>query len=181
MATTETRTVFRSEISNNRLGAALIAGAVAVHIATIFGYWFHGFNLPDLKYPDFNGVLLVGKDASPLAQFWAGSLTHMMTGLCWAILFAFMIHPRLPLPNTRGGNILKALIFAFVLATLSGIWWVPQLFNSVYSVDLGWFSQNVGKVFFGGTATWKVIFAIYLWHGIWGLTLGMLYNPTNQS
>lgn len=39
------------------------------------------------------------------------------------------------------------------------------------------FSQNVRKVFFGGIAAWKPIVGIYLWHVIYGLNLGLIYNP----
>ena len=167
---------FRSDVSNSRLVAALVAGFVATHVATVTGYWYHGINLPDLGWPNFNGLLLLGSDATPLSQFWAGTVYHALTGICLALFYAFLVHPRLPLPNTRGGNVWKAIIFGLILATLSAIWWVPQLFNQVFQTDLGWFSQNVGKVL--GTAAWKPIVGIYLWHIIWGLNLGLLYSPT---
>src|SRR5207344_1002069 len=67
-------TTFRSEVSNSKLVTALVAGFVATHVATIFGFWFHGFDLPDLAWPTFNGILLLGKDASPLSIFWAGTV-----------------------------------------------------------------------------------------------------------
>jgi hypothetical protein len=174
----ETRTrlgTFRSEVSNSRLIAALVAGFVATHVATVTGYWYHGINLPDLGWPNFNGLLLLGAEESVVAQFWAGTVYHMLTGISFALLFAFLIHPRLPLANTMGGNIAKALIFAAVLATISAAWWVPQLFNQVFDFDFGWFSQNLGT--FLGTDAWRPIVGIYLWHAIWGLTLGLIYNP----
>jgi hypothetical protein len=99
----------------------------------------------------------------------------LFTGICYALFFVFLIHPRIPLPNSTGGNVTKALLFAFVLATLSAARWVPQLFNEKFATDLGWFSQNVGKLL--GTAAWKPIVGIYLWHFIWGLNLGLVYNP----
>ena len=175
MATTSMRTPFWSEVSSSRLVVALVAGFVATHIATVFGYWFHGFNLPDLGWPNFNGILLLGLDASPLSQFWAGTAYHMATGICFGLFFAFIVHPRLRIKNSMGGNILKGIIFGLVLATLSAIWLVPQLFNTVFNADLGWFSQNVGPTL--GSTAWKGIFGIYLWHIIWGLNLGLIYNP----
>lgn len=152
---------------------------MATHIATVSGYWFHGVNLPDLGWPNFNGLLLLGPDASPLAQFWAGADFHMFTGICFALFYAFIVHPRLPGPNTMSGNLKKALLFGIVLATLSAAWWVPQLFNQ--QADLGWFSQNVGKVFFGGIDGWKPIAGIYLWHIIYGVNLGLIYNPSSVT
>jgi hypothetical protein len=166
----------RFEVSSSRLVTALVAGFVATHIATVTGYWYHGINMPDLGWPNFNGVLLLGTDASPLAQFWAGTVYHTATGISYALFYAYIIHPWLPIKNSRGGNILKALIWAAILATISAIWWVPQLFNSVYQADLGWFSQNVGPLFFN-SSEWTVPVGIYLWHAVWGLTLGLIYNP----
>jgi hypothetical protein len=74
-----------------------------------------------------------------------------------------------------GGNVAKAILFGLVLATLSAAWWVPQLFNQVFQTDLGWFSQKLGTLL--GTPAWKPIVGIYLWHIIYGLNLGLIYNP----
>jgi hypothetical protein len=174
MASTETLE-FRSAVSRSRLVTALVAGFVATHIATVTGYWFHGINLPDLGWPNFNGILLLGKDASPLAQFWAGTVYHDLTGISFALFFAFIFHPRIRIANSTGGNLAKALIFGILLATISAIWWVPQLFNQVFNYDFGWFSQNLGK--FLGTSSWKAVFGIYLWHIVYGVNLGLIYNP----
>ncbi|MGH3691258.1 MAG: hypothetical protein ACRDT7_13960 [Microbacterium sp.] len=179
MATGAQVTQFRSEVSNSRLVTALVAGFVATHVATVAGYWFHGINLPDLGWPNFNGLLLLGTESSPVSQFVAGAVFHMFTGICFAIFYAFIVHPRLSLKNTRGGNIAKALIFSAVLATLSAVWWVPQLFNQVFQTDLGWFSQNVGELL--GTDAWKPIVGIYLWHVIYGLNLGLIYSPMDDA
>lgn len=179
MATRSPRADFRSAVSSSRLVTALVAGFVATHIATVTGYWFHGVNLPDLGWPNFNGLLLLGTDSSPLAQFWAGTAYHLATGISFAVLFAFIVHPRIPLRNTTGGNIAKALLFSFLLATLSAAWWVPQLFNQVFNTDLGWFSQYAGRLL--GTDGWKVVLGIYLWHAIYGLNLGLIYNPQSSE
>jgi hypothetical protein len=175
MATGERVPAFRSEVSSSRLVVALVAGFVATHVATVTGYWFHGINFPDLGWPNFNGILLLGVDASPLSQFWAGAVFHMFTGMCFTLFYAFVVHPRIPLPNSKGGNVAKAILFSLVLATLSAAWWVPQLFNQVFGFDFGWFSQNLGT--FLQTDAWKAIAGIYLWHIIYGLNLGLLYSP----
>jgi hypothetical protein len=175
MATNATVEPFRSQVSQSRLVTALVAGFVATHIATVTGYWYHGVNLPDLGWPNFNGILLLGVKASPLSQFWAGTAYHLATGICYALLFAFIVHPKIPLPNSTGGNLGKAILFSLVLATLSAGWWVPQLFNQEFGTNLGWFSQHVGALL--GVSAWKVIFGIYLWHIIYGLNLGLIYNP----
>jgi hypothetical protein len=175
MDTRERSAPVRFEVSDSRLVTALVAGFVATHIATVTGYWFHGINLPDLGWPNFNGLLLLGTDASPVSQFVSGAVFHGLTGISFALFYAFIFHPLLPIKNSRGGNLLKALIFAGILATLSAIWWVPQLFNQVFQTDLGWFSQNLGTLL--GTDAWKPIVGIYLWHVIYGVNLGLIYNP----
>jgi hypothetical protein len=168
--------VFPMTVSKGQLVTALVAGFVATHIATVTGYWFHGVNLPDLGWPNFNGILLLGTKASALSQFWAGAVFHFLTGICFALFYAFIVHPRLRrFPNTTRGNLTKALVFSLVLATISAIWWVPQLFNQEFGYDFGWFSQNLGT--FLHTKAWKAVFGIYLWHIIWGVNLGLIYNP----
>ncbi len=175
MASTQTLE-FRSAVSKSKLVTALVAGFVATHIATVSGYWFHGVNLPDLGWPNFNGILLLGLKASPLSQFWAGTVYHDLTGISFALFYVFIVHPRLRfLPSSTGGNLVKAILFALVLATISAVWWVPQLFNQVFQTNLGWFSQNLGKLL--GTSSWQAIFGIYLWHFIYGVNLGLIYNP----
>jgi len=179
MATSSGSKAFRSEVSGSRLVTALVAGFVATHIATVTGYWFHGINLPDLGWPNFNGILLLGLDASPLAQFWAGTAYHLATGICFALFYAFVAYPWLPFKQTRGGNILKAEVFAVVLATLSAVWWVPQLFNQVFDFDFGVFSENLGD--FLQVSAWKPLVGIYLWHLIYGLNLGLIYSPLSAD
>jgi len=175
MVTRDPVATFRSSVSRSRLVTALVAGFVATHIATVTGYWYHGIQLPDLGWPNFNGLLLLGTEASPLAQFWAGTAYHLATGISFALFFAFVIHPLIPLPYSFAGNLAKALLFSIALATLSAGWWVPQLFNQVFGTDLGWFSQGVGRLL--GVSSWKAVFGIYLWHLVYGFNLGALYNP----
>jgi hypothetical protein len=168
--------VFPATAQKGQLTTALVAGFVATHIATVSGYWFHGVNLPDLGWPNFNGILLLGTKASALSQFWAGAVFHFLTGICFALFYAFIVHPRLRRwTNTLSGNLIKALLFSLVLATISAIWWVPQLFNSEFNTNLGWFSQNVGKLL--GVSAWKAVFGIYVWHIIYGVNLGLIYSP----
>jgi hypothetical protein len=169
-------TPWREIVSQHRIAAALLAGFIATHIATVTGYWYHGINLVDLGWPDFNGNLLLGVKASSLSKFWAGTAYHYATGVSFALFFAFIVHPLLPIKNSTGGNMLKGILFGMVLATISAIWWVPQLFNSVFGVNLGWFSQNVSRLFYK-QAAWKVPFGIYLWHFVYGFNLGAFYNP----
>jgi hypothetical protein len=163
---------WRSTVSRQRIAYGLLAAFVATHIATVSGVWYKIIGLPDLSWPAFNGILLLthqGVEASGTDQFWAGSVYHFLTGICYGLIFVFLIHPLLPIRNTFVGNIAKALIWAGVLATLSALLWVPRNFPEF---DPGFFTNNLG---------WKTVLGIYIWHAVYGLNLGALYNPLPEG
>lgn len=165
-------------VSNEKpLAVAVVAGILATHIATIFGYWFHGIGLVNLDFPRFNAYLLfraeLGED--PAAIFEAASSTsrlligwgvHLFTGIVWALLYVAVVHPLLG----RMANLAKALIWGAVLATISALWWVPVLFPEF---DLGVFSWNLDGF-------WGVV-AIYVWHGIYAVNLALIYHPLRED
>jgi len=155
---------WRDWATAHRAVAALLAGVVATHIATVFGFMEVGVGLPRLDYMTTNGGLYLPK-ASPNVQFLTGGLLHYADGIVFAVLFAAVVHPMLPWRSTPIGNILKGMLLGTVLATIV----VGFLANYVYypNAHLGFFAHNAG---------WKVIFATYLWHWVWGLHLGAIYN-----
>ena len=164
--------VWRASVSRHRLAFALLAGFVATHIATVSGYWYKIIGIPVLGWPQFNGILLLGHTGSSTngaQQFWAGTVYHYMTGICYSFVFVFLIHPVLRRRNTLAGNMTKALIFALVLATLSALLWVPRNFPEFHP---GFFANNLG---------WKTVIGIYIWHLVYGLHLGALYNPLPET
>jgi hypothetical protein len=147
------------------VGASLIAGAVGTHMATVLGLWFHGIGLPNLNWPATNGAVIFPK-GSAVAQFWGGYVVHTLDGLVFGLLFALLVHAKLPLPNTSLGNIAKGILYGTVLAIISSGWMVPY----VYAPHSG---ANLFSTGFGG----KFVFAVFLWHWIFGFFLGVLYNP----
>jgi len=138
-----------------------------MQIATVTGYWYTGIKLKNLDWPAFNGALIY-PTGKPGSQLVAGAIFHGLTAIAFALVYALLIHPMLPFPNTSSGNMIKAIIFGLVLATISALWWVPQLFPAIHA---GFFSHNLG---------WKVVFGIYLWHLIWAVNLGAIYNPSDD-
>ena len=98
-----------------------------------------------------------------------GGAAHYLTGICYALIFAFLIHPLLRVANSVAGNIAKAVGFGLVLATLSALLWVPRDFPSF---NPGFFTNNFG---------WKFVLGIYVWHIVYGLHLGALYSPLPAS
>jgi hypothetical protein len=160
--------VWRESVARHRLAFALLAAFVATHIATVSGYWYKIIGIPVLGWPQFNGILLMGHPGSSTdgaEQFWAGTVYHLLTGICFGLIFVFLIHPLLPIRNTVVGNVVKALIWGLVLATLSALLWVPRNFPEF---DPGFFTNNLG---------WRTVLGIYIWHLVYGLHLGAFYNP----
>ena len=158
---------WRRIVAERPILGAVVAGFVAMQIATVTGYWYSGINLSNLDWPAFNGALII-PNGSPGQQLVVGAIFHALTAMCFAIVFALLIHPLLPWRNTTAGNMVKALLFGLVLATLSALWWVPALFPAL---NAGFFSANLG---------WKIVLGIYLWHIIWAVNLGALYNPAED-
>jgi hypothetical protein len=163
---------WRAQVMKHRLAYGLLAAFVATHLATVSGYWYKIIGIPTLGWPQFNGILLLvhpcgpnGCGASATQQFWAGSVYHFLTGICYGLIFVFLIHPLLPIRNTLIGNIGKALIWGIVLATLSALLWVPRNFPEFHP---GVFSHNLG---------WKTVLGIYVWHLVYGLNLGAFFSP----
>ncbi|MGZ8715548.1 MAG: hypothetical protein ACXWYO_00395 [Gaiellaceae bacterium] len=164
--------VWRANVSNHRIAYALLASVVATHIATVSGYWYKIIGIPVLGWPGFNGILLLGHTgtgATGTQQFWAGTVFHYTTGICYGLIFAFLIHPLLPGRNTVLGNIRKALIWAALLAALSALLWVPRNFPEFHP---GFFTNDLG---------WKTVLGIFVWHAVYGLHLGALYSPMPED
>jgi len=159
---------FRAWVTAHPVLGALLAGAVATQMATVFGIWFTGFGLPSLNWPVANGGLIIPK-ASVGAQYFAGELWHFTDGIVFALLFALLFHPFFPVRNTIGGNLVKAFAYGTVLALISAAWWVPALLVPHHA---GFLSTGLG---------WKLTFGIFLWHWIYGYFLGTVYCPNPKD
>lgn len=158
----------RAVMSRHPIALAVIAGLVATHVATITGYWYHGIGLPNLDWNRANGAQLL-PGGSEQAQFISGALFHYGTGVCFALLYAFTIHPALPWRDTAVGNTAKAVVFGLGLAVVSATIMVPLVFFP--QLDPGFFSHNLG---------FEMVLGIFLWHLIYALHLGAIYNPLPQ-
>jgi hypothetical protein len=155
---------WRAWVTAHPVAGSLLAGVVATQLATVFGIWFTGFGLPSLNWPTANGALIIPK-ASVGAQYFAGELSHFTDGIVFALLFALLFHPFVPVRNTLAGNLIKSLAYGTVLALISAAWWVPTLLAPHHA---GFLSTSLG---------WKLTFGIFLWHWIYGYFLGTVYCP----
>ncbi len=164
---------WRAWVAAHPIGSSLLAGAVATQFATVFGIWFGGFGLPQLNWPEANGELILGIPVftHPVAAgtYFAGEISHFTDGVFFALLFALLFHPFVPLRNTILGNLIKAILFGTVLAVISAAWFVPAVYLPHHA---GFLSTSLG---------WKVTFAIFLWHWIYGYFLGTVYCPASKA
>ena len=166
--TDDTLPRWRAYVSAHPIGSSLLAGAVATQFATVFGIWFRGFGLPVLNWPTVNGQLII-PTSSPGIQYFAGAISHFADGVFFALLFALLFHPFVPLRNTMLGNLIKALLYGTVLAIISAAWWVPAVYIPHHA---GFLSTGLG---------WKLTFGIFLWHWIYGYFLGTVYSPAPRA
>jgi Mn2+/Fe2+ NRAMP family transporter len=150
-------------VSLHPLGGAVLAGIVAGQLATVWGSWFSGVGLPNLDWPLANGFVIY-PTGSVIQQWVIGLWIHEIDCVVFAIIFAFFIFPVMGKVVSSIMNMSKAIIFSFVLATISAGFLVPYVYYPAY--HMGVFGEN-----------WKTIFAIYLWHLIYGANLGAFYNP----
>ncbi len=156
---------YRVWVTQHRITAAILAGVVATQIATICGYWMTGIGLPQLDWNRANGAIY-SPDGNSLVQFATGGAVHYLDGIVFTIMFAVAIHPMLPWRNTGWGNFWKAMVFSTFLGLFSLGFMIPRVFFP--KINPGFFSFNLGL---------PLVFAVLLWHWIYGLHLAAIYNP----
>jgi hypothetical protein len=155
----------RSIATRRKIGTAVIGGLVATHLASMLGFWNHGWGLTPLDFNTLNGLQLL-PHASHNVDFFAGGAAHYANGVCFAILYAFTIHPLIPIRNTALGNLAKALLFGTGLAVFALLVMVPLVF--LPEAHLGFFSHRAGFTF---------ILSTFVVHWAYGFLLGSIYNP----
>jgi hypothetical protein len=160
---------YRAWVSDHRVGAALLAGLVATHMATVVGYFMPGVGLPQLDWNRINGAVYTPK-ASPDVQFLSGGIFHYIDGIVFTALFVIALYPLLPWASSALGNVFKGLFFGTLLATVSCLFMIPRVYFPHGHV--GFFSHHLG---------WKLILAVYVWHWVYGLHVGVVYNPLDEG
>ena len=157
---------WRVWVTKHPVGAAIWAGVVAGQITTLWGIWFPGVGLPALDWPQATGATIDAKGSFPV-QFVMGEFFHGLDCIIFALIFAIFLFPLLGKVVTPGMNMAKAIGFAMVLGTISAAFLVPYVYFKGYGVGFG-------GIHYGG---WKLVFAVYLWHLLYGANLGVMYDP----
>lgn len=162
--------VWRDWSTQHRLLAAMLGGIVAVHISSLVGFWMGGFGLTRLDYNTANGTVLL-PGGSLTQQFVVGGVSHYADGVFFAVLFALALSPVMPLRATRLGNIAKSLIFGTVLALLAIFVTAPFVFGP---------AKGVHDPLAGVHAGWNYILSVFVFHWLYGLHVGLIYNPYDR-
>lgn len=152
--------------------SSMLAGLVGVHIASVVGFWMGSFGLTRLDWFTANGLVYLPEERSAFAQFIFGGLMHYTDGVLFALLFALALHPLMRWHNTETGNILKALLFGTILAIIALAVLTPLVYAPARGSVAGVFSSNFG---------WKYILGVFLFHWIYGLHVGLVYNPKERA
>ncbi len=162
--------------------SGLAAGFVATHVATVFGLWFDGARLPTFDFNTLNGWLYLGFTRPPEVTFVVGGVIHYINGILFGLIFALVIHPMMgralkPLaPMTPTVNYVKGLIWGWTLWIISSALWMPLLIGPLFGPgSVGPFLTSFGP---NGV---QALFTNLLWHTIYGLNLGLLFQPMSAS
>src|SRR5260370_1225331 len=170
-AGTNAETAWRRWATQHRAVAAMLGGLVGVHIASVLGAWFGGFHLYPLHYSTGNGAVYLHK-ATPTVQFVVGGLSHYADGVFFGLIFAVAVSPLLPLPATRAGNLVKALVFGTILALLALFVTAPYAFAPLRGIHDPLIAFHLG---------WKYVISVLLFHWIYGANLGLIYSPLDED
>ena len=173
---------------------AAIAGFIATMIATVSGLWFPGVKLPQFDFNTLNGYLALGLAngfADPVRNFIIGGIIHMVDGIIWGLIFGLIINPVLgvlvkPLrAMTPTVNLVKGLIWGGALWIISSALWMPLLIGTILGPTLtNVFGLPCGVGAFltcFGPYGVQAVFTNLFWHMIWGVNLGLLFNPMSAS
>ena len=152
---------------NAAAGFPRLAGVSAPYLSAQLTAFADGTRQNPIMQP--MAKLLSAHERDAVAQYFAGLLSHFTDGVFFALLFALLFHPFIPVRNTILGNLLKAFLYGTVLAVISAAWWVPAVYVPHHA---GFLSTSLG---------WKLTFGIFLWHWIYGYFLGTVYCPNPKD
>ena len=155
-----------------------MVGIVATQLGTFFGYVFPAIGIPVLPWPLYNGILgttivdgVNGAGVEGFAvssdAFFVGHSIHFINGIVFAMLWGIMY--REDVARFFKNNILNGASYAVIMSIISAGLLVPYAYVP---------NQGFGFFLFDGPDGWKLPFGILIWHLIYGVFLGLLWNPS---
>ena len=158
----------------------IVVGIIATQLGTYFGYVFPAIGLPPLPWPLYNGVLAStiadGFNATAVDEgfavsadsFFMGHSLHFINGIVFAVLWGVLF--REDVAKFIRSNIVRGLLYGVIMTIISAGLLVPYAYVP---------EQGYGFFLFDGPDGWKLPLGILIWHLIYGLFLGLLWNPTD--
>lgn len=156
-----------------------VVGVIATQLGTYFGYVFPAVGLPPLPWPLYNGILGTtiadgynaavatdGAFTTTSNSFFVGHTIHFVNGVVFAVLWGVLF--REEVSKFLKSNILRGLLYGTIMTVVSAGLLVPYAYVP---------EQGYGLFLFDGPDGWKLPFGILIWHLIYGLFLGLLWNP----
>lgn len=177
----EPSAIWRRWVDERPILSLVLVSIIATQLGTYFGYVFPAVGLPELPWPLFNGVLgapgTILNEAGEVVngtgeQFFVGQTLHFVNGIVFGILYGVLVRELIGWKRTMAGNVGMGLSYGVVMTIISAGVLVPY----AYVPD-----QGFGLFTFYGPDGWKLPFAILIWHLIYGLFLGLLYQPTEEE
>jgi hypothetical protein len=173
--------------TDNRLVAALVAAFAATWFATMFGEWFYAVGWVPFTFNTLNAETwatnfkLVGGTfygLAPLSSdftYFLGMWSHYSQGILFGLIFTMLVYPNLPGPMSVGNNLIKGVLWGWTLWIVSSSFVMPLLYGTGF-----WFSYW-GTFGLPGGSQSQLIFYNFVWHTIYGFTLGMFFSPVSSS
>ena len=158
-----------------------VVGIIATQLGTYFGYVFPAVGLPVLPWPLYNGILgttivdgFNGAVADPEGfavssnSFFVGHTLHFVNGIVFAMLWGILF--REDVARFIKSNIARGVLYGVIMTIISAGLLVPYAYVP---------NQGYGPFLFDGPDGWKLPAGILVWHLIYGIFLGLLWNPTD--
>ena len=137
---------------------AMLAAFAAVQFAAISGFWYRMIGLEKIDWSRFNGFL-IAPHATDLQKFLLGYGAVSINGFIFALAYAYLVRPLLPLPSTRFGNFIAGQVVGVGMSVVALLWFTPLNFPEFHP---GFFSQGFG---------WKLMVGTFVYHGAFFLQL----------
>lgn len=160
-----------------------VVGIIATQLGTYFGYVFPAVGLPVLPWPLYNGILgttiadgfngavaTEGAFSVTADSFFVGHSLHFINGIVFAMLWGILF--REDAARFIKNNVLNGMVYAFIMTIISAGLLVPYAYVP---------NQGYGFFLFDGPDGWKLPFGILVWHMIYGVFLGLLWNPSHDD
>ena len=167
-------------VNERPIASLALVGVIATQLGTYFGYVFPAVGLPVLPWPLYNGILgttiadgfngAVANEVFAVTgeAFFVGHSLHFVNGIVFAILWGILFREDVPIKS----NIAKGLLYGVIMTIISAGLLVPYAYVP---------EQGYGLFLFDGPDGWKLPFGILIWHLIYGLFLGLLYDPARTE